>query len=58
MNKRKIKLLVKNLESILETLKYELECDEQQDLSEETHPINNQFIVPLTDYDEVFTDEN
>ena len=54
MNEKKVRLLVKNIESLIETLKYELECGE-----EEQHTVTPTFLqIPSDQIDEVFHDEN
>lgn len=88
MDKKKVRLLVKNLEVLVETLKYELESEETQtNISDslgdpepvtdmvnnvefrtaprrpwkrnwDDQPVDNTYVVPLTDYDEVFDNEN
>ena len=82
MDEKKVRLLVKNLESLLETLKYELGCDEEQEVPTpavdplkniefraaprnggervdwDNMPVDNSYVIPLNDYDEVFSDEN
>ena len=88
MDKKKVRLLVKNLEVLVETLKYELESDETQtNISNplgdpepvtdmvnniefraaprrpskpdwDDQPVDNTFVVPITDYDEVFDNED
>ena len=55
MNQERLKLIVKNLESLVDCLKAEINLDEEQD--------NNSYryeeIFPhLNDYDEVFYDDD
>lgn len=51
MNKEKLKLIVKNLESLVECLKEEINSDVKDPLYEEIKTF-------LTDYDEVFYDDD
>ena len=50
MNKEKLKLIVKNLESLVECLKEEINSDVKDSVYEEIKTF-------LNDYDEVFYDE-
>lgn len=50
MDREKLKLIVRNLESLVECLKVEIE-------SEVKDPVYEEIKTFLTDYDEVFYDE-
>ncbi len=52
MDREKIKLIVQNLESLVECLKKELDSD-----SDIKDPVYQEIKTFLTDYDEVFYDE-
>ena len=55
MNTEKLKLIVRNLESLVECLKVEISNVEQV----ENKPLNYEQIFPhLDDYDEVFYDDD
>ena len=55
MNTEKLKLIVRNLESLVDCLKEEISSIEQ----DENKPLDYEEIFPhLTDYDEVFYDDD
>ena len=55
MDPEKLKLIVRNLESLVECLKSEIAADEE----EVNKPLEYEKIFPnLTDYDEVFYDDD
>jgi hypothetical protein len=55
MDQEKLKLIVKNLESLVDCLKAEINLDEEQ----ENKPYRYEEIFPqLNDYDEVFYDDD
>jgi len=60
MDKEKLKLIVRNLESLVECLKTEINSDSDSDSDVETYKQEPQYenIAPyLEDYDEVFYDD-
>ena len=54
MDKEKIKLIVKNLESLVECLKAEIEPETETEVKD---PVYEEIKNFLNDYDEVFYDE-
>jgi hypothetical protein len=52
MNKEKLKLIVRNLELLTQSLKEELELDEKTEYNYE------EIVSTLNDYDEVFYDDD
>ncbi len=58
MDKEKLKLIVKNLESLVNCLKEELQVEDLQE-DENKQELNYQEIAPyIEDYDEVFYEED
>jgi protein-tyrosine-phosphatase len=53
MNREKLKLIVRNLESLVECLKEEINSDTDTDIKD---PYYEEIKTYLTDYDEVFYD--
>jgi protein-tyrosine-phosphatase len=53
MNREKLKLIVRNLESLVECLKEEINSDTDTDIKD---PYYEEIKNYLTDYDEVFYD--
>jgi uncharacterized FlaG/YvyC family protein len=53
MNREKLKLIVRNLESLVECLKEEINSDIDTDIKD---PYYEEIKTYLTDYDEVFYD--
>jgi hypothetical protein len=56
MDREKLKLIVKNLESLVDCLKEEIGSDSDSD-SDIKDPVYEEIKNFLTDYDEVFYDE-
>jgi hypothetical protein len=54
MDREKIKLIVRNLESLVECLKAEIEPEIENEVKD---PVYDEIKTFLTDYDEVFYDE-
>jgi len=54
MDREKIKLIVRNLESLVECLKAEIEPEIEPEVKD---PVYEEIKTFLTDYDEVFYDE-
>jgi hypothetical protein len=54
MDREKLKLIVKNLESLVDCLKEEIGSDSDSDIKD---PVYEEIKNFLTDYDEVFYDE-
>jgi hypothetical protein len=54
MDREKLKLIVRNLESLVECLKAEIEPETETQVKD---PVYEEIKTFLTDYDEVFYDE-
>ena len=52
MNKERLKLIVKNMELLVQSLKDELELEETTDYN------YNEIVSHINDYDEVYYDDN
>lgn len=56
MDRDKLKLIVRNLESLVNCLKVELESED--DSSYYTYDESNNLSLPMDDYDEIFYEDN
>ena len=57
MNQEKLKLIVRNLESLVECLKSEIYSDTESYLEYDDITASQQ-LPPLSDYDEVYSDDD
>ena len=55
MNKDRLKLIVKNLELLVESLKSEVYSDEESYLHKDEY--DDYQVVPIDSYDEIFNDD-
>jgi len=56
MNKDRLKLIVKNLELLVESLKSEVYSDEESYLHKDEY--DDYQVVPIDSYDEIFNDDD
>ena len=57
MNQEKLKLIIRNLESLIECLKSEVYSDTESYL-EYDEITESQQLPPITDYDEIYSDDD